>query len=151
MLQEARYVVRVNALPKLCHFFLDGSADRVQLHGEEMLVIRAATDFSRHKRHSTGFLMGSVICCAKFVDQEKPQVSDRADHLSGLGVRLSARRYGLCNMIIGVSNGEMFTTGRVEKEFPALGPLSTSAQAALGGNCLFSGGHAFCFVIIRYR
>ncbi len=58
MLQEARYVVRVNALPKLCHFFLDGSADSVRLHGEEMLGIRTATAFSRYKRHSTGFLMG---------------------------------------------------------------------------------------------
>ncbi len=44
-------------------------------------------------------------------------------------------------MIICVSNGEMFTSGRVKKEFPVLRPFSTSGQGALRGNGLFSGGY----------
>ncbi len=36
------FLSQVNALPTLCHLFQGGSADRVRVHGEEMLGIRAA-------------------------------------------------------------------------------------------------------------
>ncbi len=54
-------------------------------------------------------------------------------------------------MIIGVSNGEMFTSGRVKKEFPVLRPFGTSGQGALEGNGLFSGGYVFYMDIIICR